>query len=106
MLLLQIAAWYALSGAYNVYNGKLKRFPYPFVISILELAVGAIFVLPLYILGIRKAPKLSLPSLLHILPIGAYRLIVIYLNMCRFMDLYSSSFVKFNRSCMLYCGHV
>eukprot|EP00981_Chlorochromonas_danica_P004777 scaffold958_cov229-Ochromonas_danica.AAC.18 len=64
-------AWYAFNAGYNVLNSKLKVFPFPVTISMLQLVVGLFYSLPLWVLGIRQAPKLSISDILRLLPIAA-----------------------------------
>ena len=55
---------------YNVYNAFLKVFAYPLAIATLQLGVGMFYAIPLWILGIRKAPKITISDLFTLLPIA------------------------------------
>ena len=62
--------WYALSGSYNVYNSLMKKgFEFPYAIACLQLIVGMVYALPLWFLGLRKVPSLSLSDFSVVLPI-------------------------------------
>lgn len=55
-----ISAWYAFNVGYNVYNKLLsKAVDFPMMIALTSLGVGCLYFLPLWALGLRKAPKLS-----------------------------------------------
>eukprot|EP01038_Epipyxis_sp_PR26KG_P009779 gene9779-13156_t len=62
--------WYGFNASYNIYNAYLKVFAYPITISILQLAVGLFYAIPLWILGIRKPPSLNFNDIIRILPIA------------------------------------
>ena len=56
-----ITLWYAFNVGYNVYNKKLSNaLDYPMLIALTSLGVGILYFAPLWALGLRKAPKLSL----------------------------------------------
>ena len=48
----------------------MKVFPYPLAIATLQLGVGMFYAIPLWILGMRKAPKLGVSDLFRLLPIA------------------------------------
>mmetsp|Transcript_7848 Transcript_7848/g.24056 ORF Transcript_7848/g.24056 Transcript_7848/m.24056 type:complete len:330 (-) Transcript_7848:407-1396(-) len=55
-----ITLWYVFNVGYNVYNKILsKALDYPMMISLTSLGVGSLYFLPLWVLGLRKPPKLS-----------------------------------------------
>jgi len=54
VMLALFTIWYAFNAGYNVYNSTLKVFPLPITIAALQLLVGLFYVLPLWILGVRK----------------------------------------------------
>mmetsp|Transcript_1117 Transcript_1117/g.3806 ORF Transcript_1117/g.3806 Transcript_1117/m.3806 type:complete len:327 (-) Transcript_1117:92-1072(-) len=59
-LAIGVTLWYAFNVGYNVYNKILsKGLEYPMMIALTSLGVGMFYFLPLWALGIRKAPKLS-----------------------------------------------
>lgn len=69
-LLFLFVLWYAFNAGYNVYNSLLKSpFPLPITIALLQLPAGLIYVIPLWILGIRKTPNLSIGDIFKLLPI-------------------------------------
>ncbi|EGB07384.1 hypothetical protein AURANDRAFT_27943, partial [Aureococcus anophagefferens] len=52
--------WYAFNVGYNVYNKMLsKALDFPMLIALTSLGVGLLYFVPLWILGLRKAPKLT-----------------------------------------------
>ena len=55
---------------YNVYNAYVKVFGFPLAIAALQLGVGLLYAIPLWILGIRKMPKISFSDFMLLLPIG------------------------------------
>jgi len=62
--------WYSFNAGYNVYNSKTKTaLSYPIFISILQLTIGLIYVVPLWLLRIRKVPKLTFTDIFNLLPI-------------------------------------
>ena len=63
--------WYAFNAGYNVYNSALKILFFPIAVSVGQLIVGLTYSVPLWVLGIRKAPKLSLDDIIHIFPIAS-----------------------------------
>lgn len=64
--------WYAVNCAYSVYNSKVKDdLEFPIAVAILQLIVGIVYVVPLWLLGIRKMPKLTISDIFKILPIVA-----------------------------------
>jgi solute carrier family 35 protein E1 len=62
--------WYATNASYNVFNNYMKNvFFYPITIASLQLAVGLLYAIPLWILKIRKTPNLKLKDIYQLLPI-------------------------------------
>jgi len=62
--------WYGFNAGYNVYNSKTKSsLSYPIFISILQLTIGLVYVVPLWLLRIRKLPKLTFTDIFNLLPI-------------------------------------
>jgi len=62
--------WYGFNAGYNVYNSKTKSsLSYPIFISILQLTIGLVYVVPLWLLRIRKLPKLTFTDICNLLPI-------------------------------------
>ena len=57
-LVTSLVGWYACNSAFNVVNKwALAAWPYPWVVAWLQLAVGAALVVPLWVLGVRAAPR-------------------------------------------------
>lgn len=70
-LLLLFALWYAFNCGYNVYNSYVKeQFKFPYAIAFAQLAVGLPYAIPLWILGMRQVPRLSLSDIFTLLPIA------------------------------------
>lgn len=61
--------WYAFNAGYNVYTQGCKLMPLPWFVSVLQLLVGLVYVLPLWATGLRKMPKLTFSDVLTLLPI-------------------------------------
>jgi hypothetical protein len=71
VLLVLFVLWYFFNAAYNVFNAYVKDdLPYPFFAAVAQLALGLIYALPLWILGIRAPPKFTFSDVLRLLPIG------------------------------------
>jgi drug/metabolite transporter (DMT)-like permease len=67
-----VVAWYGLSIGYNNYNQFMKQgFEFPWAIAAIQLPVGLVFVIPMFILAYRKWPKLELGDVATLLPIIA-----------------------------------
>jgi solute carrier family 35, member E1 len=65
------ALWYLFNIAYNIYNKQsLNVLDYPWTIATIQMGVGLLYFVPLWILGIRKAPKLSVSELQSLFPIA------------------------------------
>ena len=64
--------WYALNIGYNIYNKKvLNAVPQlTYILAWLQLALGLFYVLPLWGLGLRKAPVLNSEEIKSLLPIA------------------------------------
>lgn len=55
-----ITLWYAFNVGYNVYNKTLSSMlAYPYTIATLSMGAGLMYFIPLWMLGIRKAPVLD-----------------------------------------------
>jgi solute carrier family 35 protein E1 len=62
--------WYAFNALYNIYNQKVRAdFPFAFAVSTLQLLAGLVYIVPLWILRLRKRPILTLSDVKVILPI-------------------------------------
>lgn len=55
---------------YNVYNAYVKVFGFPLAIAALQLGVGLLYAVPLWVLGVRKMPKITFKDFTLLLPIG------------------------------------
>jgi solute carrier family 35 protein E1 len=65
------ALWYLFNIAYNIYNKQaLNVLDYPWTIATLQMATGLFYFVPLWLLGIRKAPKLNASELKTLVPIA------------------------------------
>ncbi|KAL7541062.1 hypothetical protein ACHAXR_010603 [Thalassiosira sp. AJA248-18] len=65
------ALWYLFNIGYNIYNKQaLNALAYPWTIATIQMATGILYFVPLWLTGIRKAPKLSLDDLKTLLPIA------------------------------------
>lgn len=65
------ALWYLFNIGYNIYNKQaLNAMAYPWTIATIQMGTGIAYFLPLWLLGIRKAPKLSLADLKTLFPIA------------------------------------
>ena len=70
------ALWYALSTGYNIQNKvRLNMLPLPWTQSAFSLFVGSAFVIPLWLTGIRKPPKLNFDAVRTLLPISFFHAI-------------------------------
>lgn len=67
---LLFAVWYGFNAGYNVYNSYVKLLKLPVIISVLQLLVGLLYAVPLWVLGIRKVPSLNLQDIKTLLPIA------------------------------------
>lgn len=65
------ALWYLFNIAYNIYNKQsLNILDYPWTVATIQMAAGILYFVPLWLLGLRKAPKLSLDDLKTLFPIA------------------------------------
>jgi solute carrier family 35, member E1 len=65
------ALWYLFNIAYNIYNKQaLNVLAYPWTVATIQMATGVAYFLPLWLLGIRKAPKLSWNEIKTLIPIA------------------------------------
>jgi solute carrier family 35 protein E1 len=70
-LIVLFLLWYTFNAGYNVYNSYVKNdFMFPAATSGAQLAVGLIYAIPLWILGIRRFPKISVGDFFRLLPIA------------------------------------
>lgn len=65
------ALWYLFNIAYNIYNKQaLNVLDYPWTVATIQMATGIFYFVPLWLLGVRKAPKLSLGEIKKLVPIA------------------------------------
>jgi len=65
------ALWYALNIGYNIYNKKvLNAVPtLTWTVALLQLALGLLYILPVWALRIRKTPELSFEEIKTLIPV-------------------------------------
>jgi len=65
------ALWYLFNIGYNIYNKKaLNAVAFPWTVATIQMAAGCFYFVPLWLLGIRKAPKLSMSEIKTLIPIA------------------------------------
>lgn len=65
------ALWYLFNIAYNIYNKQaLNVLDFPWTVATFQMAIGILYFAPLWLLGIRKAPKLSISDMKTLFPIA------------------------------------
>ena len=65
------ALWYLFNIAYNIYNKQsLNVLDFPWTVATIQMATGILYFVPMWLLGIRKAPKLSFSDLKTLFPIA------------------------------------
>merc|ERR1712157_497104 len=65
------ALWYMFNIGYNIYNKQaLNALDFPWTIATIQMATGILYFVPLWLLGLRKAPKLSGGDLKTLFPIA------------------------------------
>jgi len=65
------ALWYLFNIGYNIYNKQaLNAVAKPWTIATIQMVTGVFYFVPLWLLGLRKAPKLSLDDIKTLLPIA------------------------------------
>lgn len=65
------ALWYLFNIGYNIYNKQaLNILDFPWTVATLQMATGIAYFVPLWLLGLRKAPKLSFDDLKTLFPIA------------------------------------
>ncbi|CAN8063601.1 unnamed protein product [Agarophyton chilense] len=71
-----ILLWYAFNIVYNISNKRvLNWFPVPWFVSWVQLLVGALYVLPIWALRIRKAPIVPKDAITTLLPVSIAHII-------------------------------
>lgn len=65
------ALWYLFNIGYNIYNKQaLNVLDFPWTIATIQMATGIAYFVPMWLLGLRKAPKLSGSDLKTLFPIA------------------------------------
>lgn len=65
------ALWYLFNIGYNIYNKQaLNAMSLPWTIATLQMATGIAYFVPMWVLGLRKAPKLSFSDMKTLFPIA------------------------------------
>jgi len=65
------ALWYLFNIAYNIYNKQaLNVLDYPWTVATIQMAAGILYFVPMWLLGLRKAPKLNASELKTLFPIA------------------------------------
>ena len=65
------ALWYLFNIAYNIYNKQaLNVLDYPWTVATIQMATGIAYFLPMWLLGLRKAPKLNASEIKTLIPIA------------------------------------
>lgn len=65
------AFWYLFNIGYNIYNKQaLNALDFPWTIATIQMATGIFYFVPLWVTGLRKAPKLSGSDLKTLFPIA------------------------------------
>ncbi|CAJ1408245.1 unnamed protein product [Effrenium voratum] len=64
-----IGLWYVFNIGYNIYNKKaLISYPFPWACALWQMAFGWLIFVPLWILRVRKVPKLSVSQAVTLAP--------------------------------------
>jgi solute carrier family 35, member E1 len=65
------ALWYLFNIWYNIANKQaLNVLDYPWTVAAIQMATGILYFVPLWISGLRKAPKLSMDDIKTLIPIA------------------------------------
>jgi len=65
------ALWYLFNIGYNIYNKQaLNALDFPWTIATIQMATGILYFAPLWLLGLRKAPKLNWDEIKTLIPIA------------------------------------
>jgi len=68
---LYFSLWYLFNIGYNIYNKKaLNVLDFPWTVAAIQMATGILYFVPMWLLGLRKAPKLSASDLKTLFPIA------------------------------------
>jgi solute carrier family 35 protein E1 len=67
------ALWYLFNIGYNIYNKRaLNVLAYPWTVATIQMMAGIGYFVPLWLTGLRKAPKLSFDDLKTLFPIALW----------------------------------
>ena len=78
-LVISFALWYGFNAGYNVYNAYVKKdLPFPIFVATLQLSLGLLYAIPLYIFGFREVPRLTFSDIIKLLPIGMQNSLIFY----------------------------
>jgi len=65
------ALWYLFNIGYNIYNKQaLNVLDFPWTVATIQMATGILYFVPMWVLGLRKAPKLSMSDIKTLIPIA------------------------------------
>jgi solute carrier family 35 protein E1 len=64
--------WFALNIGYNIYNKKVLNLApsLTYTVAFFQLFLGILYVVPIWLLGIRKAPVLSFEEIKNLIPVA------------------------------------
>ncbi|XP_027126606.1 triose phosphate/phosphate translocator, non-green plastid, chloroplastic-like [Coffea eugenioides] len=63
--------WYLFNIYFNIYNKQvLKVYPYPVTVTVVQFAVGTVFVIFMWLFNLYKRPKITAGQLAAILPLA------------------------------------
>ncbi len=75
-LLFTFVVWYGFSATYNVFNAYSKvDLQLPYANASIQLGVGLLYALPLWLMGVRSIPSLSLEDLIKMTPIALLNIV-------------------------------
>lgn len=77
-IMVYFGLWYALNALYNVYNKKvLNVAPIPYTLAICQLIAGCCWFVPIWVTGLRKAPKIATSDFKLLLNLGFWHMCVV-----------------------------
>jgi solute carrier family 35 protein E1 len=76
-IMVYFGLWYFLNAVYNVYNKRvLNKVNIPWTLATSQFVVGCVWFLPLWLTGLRPAPKFAVADLKWLLPLGFFHSLV------------------------------
>lgn len=76
-IIIYFGLWYALNALYNVYTKKVLRIAeIPWMLALTQLIAGCCWFLPMWITGLRKAPKIATSDFKWLLNLGLWHMCV------------------------------